>query len=64
MGSEIVSIRWFLEVFVKITFLKKIELEKASWTELGPIWVPKRVQNGPQIGPKMEPKWHPKSIKK
>ena len=38
---------------MNITFLKKIELEKASWTELGPILMPKRVQKGSQIGAKM-----------
>ena len=43
-------------VFVKITFLKKIELKKATWTEHGSIWVPKRVQKGSQIGAKMESK--------
>ena len=47
------KIHWFLKVFVKITFLKKIELEKASWTELGPIWKARRVQKGSQIGAKM-----------
>ena len=36
------KIRLFLKDFVKITFLKKIGLEKASWKELGLIWVPKK----------------------
>jgi len=51
------KIHWFLKVFVKITFLKKIKLEKASWTELGSIWVAKRVQKGFQIGAQIEPTW-------
>ena len=63
LGSNIIKIHWFLKVFVKITFLKKIELEKASWTELGPILTPKRLPKGSQIGAKMEPKWHRKTIK-
>ena len=56
LGSKIIIFRWFYNGFVKITFLKKIRLGKASWTELGPIWVPKRVQKGSQIGAKTEPK--------
>ena len=36
----------------------------ASWTELGRIWVPKRLPKRPQIGPQMEPKWDRKTIKK
>jgi hypothetical protein len=31
--------------------LKKIELEKATWTELGSILTPKRVPKGSQIDP-------------
>ena len=53
-----------VKVFVNITFLKKINHEKASWEEFGPIWMPKRVQKGSQIGAQMEPKWYRKSIKK
>ena len=37
-------------------FLKKIKLKKATWTELEPILMPKRVQKGSQIGAKMESK--------
>ena len=50
--------------FVNIMFLKKMELEKASWMEVGPIWGPKRIQNVSQIGLQMEPKWDRKTIKK
>ena len=45
---------------MKITFLKKIELEKASWTELGPIGVPNKV---PKV-PKSDPKWSQNGIEK
>ena len=50
LGSTIINIHWFYTVFVNITFLKKIRLERASWTELGPIWVPKRVPKGAAEG--------------
>ena len=64
MGSEIIKINDFLLVFVKITFLKKIRLETASWTELGPILMPKRVPKGSKIDIKMDPKRHQKTIEK
>ena len=47
LGSKIIIFRWFYNGFVKITFLKKIRLERASWTELGSILAPKRVVWGP-----------------
>ncbi len=49
---------------MKIMFLEKIKLKKATWTELGPILMPKRVPKGSQMGPKIDPKWDGKSIKK
>ena len=49
---------------MKITFLKKIRLGKASWTKFGSILTPKRAPKGSQIGPKIDPKWDGKSIKK
>ena len=64
LGSNMVKIHWFLKVFVKIMFLKKIRLERASWMELGSILMPKRIQKASQIGPKMDRKWHRKTIKK
>ena len=51
-------------VFLKIDFLKKMKLQEATWAELGPTWVPKRVQNGAQEGAKTAPKATPKTIKK
>ena len=54
----------FYKCFVKIKFLKKITLGRASEAELGSIWSPKRVQHGCQIGPKIDPKWHGKTINK
>ena len=63
LGSKMVKIQWFLNVFVKIMFLKKIRLEMASWTDLGSIWAPKGVPKGSQIGPNIHPKWDQKSIK-
>ena len=49
---------------MKITVLKKIGLEKASWTEVGPIWVPKngakrlpnRITNGANMALKNDQK--------
>ena len=41
---------------MKITFLKKIRLGKASWTKFGSILTPKRVPKGSQIGAKMASK--------
>ena len=61
LESKIVKIQQFLKVFVKITFLKKIELEKASWTELVSILTPKRVPKGSQMGSKIGPKLMKKS---
>ena len=52
------------KVFVNIMFLKKMHLEKASWTELGSIWVAKRIQKGSQIGAKIDQQWYRKLIKK
>ena len=54
----------FLKGFVKIAFLKKMRLGKASWTELGSILTPKRLQKGSQMGPNIDPKWDQKTIKK
>ena len=64
LESKIIKLHWFSKVFVKIMFLKKIRLRNASWTELGSILMPKRIQKGSQIGAEMEPKWHLKIIKK
>ena len=58
LGSKIIKFHWFYKGFVKIVFLKKIRLEKASWTELGSILMPKRVPKGSQMGPNIGPKWH------
>ena len=58
LGWKIFKFHWFLMVFVKITFLKKIRFGKASWTELGSILTPKRVSKGSQIGLRTDPKWH------
>ena len=49
--------------FVNITFLKKIKLEWASWTEFRSILSLKRVQKGFQIGTQMEPKSDPRRTK-
>ena len=64
MGSKIAKIHWFLQVFVKIAFLKKIRLGKASWTELGLILTPKKLPNGSHNDPKIDPKRIKKTIKK
>ena len=32
---------------------EKIRLQDLSWTDLGPIWAPKRVQDGSLLGPKL-----------
>ena len=56
LGWEIINNPMFLNGFVNITFLKKIELENASWAKLGAIWVPKRTQKGCQIGAEMASK--------
>ena len=56
LGSKIIKIHGFLMVFVKITFLKKIKLGKASWMELGAILMPTRLPKGSLIGAKIDPK--------
>ena len=56
LGWKIIKIHWFLKGFVKIVFLKKIKLKKATWTELGPILMPKRLPNRSQNGAKMASK--------
>ena len=58
LGSKIMKFHWFYKGFVKIVFLKKIRLGKASWTEFGTILTAKRVPKGCQIGAKTEPTWH------
>ena len=55
-GQKTLKNHWFYNVFVKITFLKKIRLRNASWTQLGSILLPKRLPKGSQIEPKMESK--------
>ena len=57
LGTNMLIFHWFLKVFVKITVLKKIELEKATWTKLGSIMTPKRVQKGSQMGSKIGSKF-------
>ena len=37
---------WFLYYFVEIDLFEQKSSQDLSWTDLGPIWVPKRVQNG------------------
>ena len=55
-GQKTLKFHWFYYVFVNITFLKKIRLGNASWTQLGPILLPNRLPKGSQIEPKMESK--------
>ena len=50
-------------VFSKFTFLTKIWLQDALWTELGPILVPKSSHMGPQEGPKRHQKRAQNDIK-
>ena len=38
---------------MKIDVFEKIRSQDASWGDLGPIWVPKGVQDGGLLGPKL-----------
>ena len=43
-------------VFLKIDFLKKMRVQEATWADLGPTWVTKRLQKAAQEGAKAEQK--------
>ena len=43
-------------VFSKLTILKKIRLQEASWAEVKPKWSPRGSQNGAQMQPKSVPR--------
>ena len=48
---------------MKSRFLKKISVQDAFWTELGPIWAPKSSQMGGQKGAKRHEKRDQNDIK-
>ena len=57
LGSFLVVLYWFLYYFVTNEVFEKIRCQEATWADLGPIWVPKRVQNVPGGGSENELSW-------
>ena len=53
LGSCLVILYGFLYYFVTNEVFEKIRCQEATWADLGPIWVPKRLQNEPRAGSKM-----------
>ena len=56
LGQECVGFLRFFNSSVKIEFFEKVKCQEATWAELGPTWVPKRLQNGAREGAKTEQK--------
>ena len=53
LGSFLLILYWFLYYFVEIDVVEKITFQDPSWTDLGPIWAPKGLQDGGLLGPKL-----------
>ena len=54
LGSFLMVLYWFLYYFVEIDVFEKKWFQEATWTDLGSIWVAKRLQNEGQGGSKSE----------
>ena len=53
LGSILAISYWKTYYFVQNDVFEKIRLQDLSWTDLGPIWAPKGVQDGSLLGPKL-----------
>ena len=53
LGSILAISYWKTYYFVQNDVFEKIRLQDLSWTDLGPIWAPKGVQDGGLLGPKL-----------
>ena len=53
LGSVLGVFHWKTYYFVKINLFEKMSLQDATWAELGPIWVAKRLPRGGLWGLKL-----------
>ena len=53
LGSILAISYWKTYYFVQNNVFERIRLQDLSWTDLGPIWAPKGVQDGGLLGPKL-----------
>ena len=53
LGSILAIWYWKTYYFVRNDVFEKIPFQDPSWTDLGPIWAPKGVQDGGLLGPKL-----------
>ena len=54
LGSCLMVLYWFFILFRGNRRFEKKRFQEATWTDLGSIWVAKRLQNGGQGGSKSE----------
>ena len=54
LGSFLIVLYWFVYYVVEIDVFETKWFQEATWTDLGSIWVAKRLQNGGQGGSKSE----------